>query len=410
MSQMSLRNGLLELGMLLSGCINTISKKAQNNSYARGWHGLDHKFVHPWSQTLIMFLGEALCMAAYLGQRSRSAKADPEAASSSVQRQSTSALFHPIFLVPTFLDLLGTSFGGVGLLYCTASVWQMLRGSIIVFTGVLSYVFLKRKMLPYKWVAITITVCGLVLVGLSGMLASAEPVDHSGSSSSSEEAQAASDSSYWQTAIGISLILAGQLVGAVQMVVEEMFLKNKNFAPLHIVGMEGIYGSLAMAFVILPVLFLVPGDNPSPMHHGSYDNAVDAVIQIAHNYGLAIYCVLYLCSIAFYNFFGLSVTKYLTCVHRTLIDACRTVFVWGWQLLTFYCINERFGEPWTKYSPVQVGGFVLLVCGTLIYNGIVHLPCFEYEAAAACRAPAAPQSDEKEALIKKDEPSVNNNN
>jgi hypothetical protein len=37
--------------------------------------------------------------------------------------------------------------------------------------------------------------------------------------------------------------------------------------------------------------------------------------------------ILYVCSIAFYNFFGLSVAKQLTTVHRTFIDSLRTVVV-----------------------------------------------------------------------------------
>ena len=47
-------------------------------------------------------------------------------------------VFQLIFIVPTIMDLLGTTFGGIGLVYVSASIWQMLRGSIIIFTGVLS--------------------------------------------------------------------------------------------------------------------------------------------------------------------------------------------------------------------------------------------------------------------------------
>lgn len=83
---------------------------------------------------------------------------------------------------------------------------------------------------------------------------------------------------------------------------------------------------------------------------------------------------LYWCSISFYNFFGLSVANEFSSVHRTLIDASRTVFVWGIDLLIYYkidscvihCLTRTFfccprstvcdsdyGETWTKYSPMQ---------------------------------------------------------
>lgn len=47
-------------------------------------------------------------------------------------------IFQKIILLPTLLDLMGTTFGGIGLVYCSASIWQMLRGSIIIFTGIMS--------------------------------------------------------------------------------------------------------------------------------------------------------------------------------------------------------------------------------------------------------------------------------
>jgi drug/metabolite transporter (DMT)-like permease len=56
---------------------------------------------------------------------------------------------------------------GIGLVVVNASVWQMFRGSLIVFTGVLSVLFLKRRLKCFHWVGILIVVFGLCLVGLS---------------------------------------------------------------------------------------------------------------------------------------------------------------------------------------------------------------------------------------------------
>lgn len=49
---------------------------------------------------------------------------------------------------------------GIGLVIVDASVWQMLRGSIIVFTGILSVVFLKRKLKLFHWVGVSVVVVG----------------------------------------------------------------------------------------------------------------------------------------------------------------------------------------------------------------------------------------------------------
>eukprot|EP00727_Mastigamoeba_balamuthi_P006182 m51a1_g2183 putative transmembrane protein c2orf18 homolog (429) ;mRNA; f:106021-107785 len=373
---LTLRSGLLELGMLLTGCLNTILSKAQNNSYSRGWGGKEHQWSHPWSQSLFMFWGEFLCLLAFITTR----LAPWESEKKAEERKPMSWLdkLAPILIVPTFLDLLGSSIAGIGLLYCTASVWQMLRGSIIVFTCILSTIFLKRKTPAYRWFAIAITICGLILVGLSSVFnTKSKSSDKSGSKSDDDDD---TEQSAGKTVLGIFLVLISQLISGTQMVVEEILLKKKDLEPLHVVGMEGVYGTLLMCFIVLPIVYVVPGDNPSSMGRGSYDNVIDAFQMMGNNIALLFFVIIYFFSIAFFNFFGLNVTKVLTAVHRTLIDACRSVLVWAWQLLTYYCINKRFGEEWTKYSGLQVAGFVLLICGTVIYNGILKLPFFSYES------------------------------
>jgi hypothetical protein len=64
--RLSLRNGLFEIGMLVSGAVITVSKKAMNGESARGWGGVTHRFAHPWVQTSLMFAGEAVCLVAFL--------------------------------------------------------------------------------------------------------------------------------------------------------------------------------------------------------------------------------------------------------------------------------------------------------------------------------------------------------
>lgn len=49
----------------------------------------------------------------------------------------------------------------------SASSFQMLRGAVIIFTGLLSVAFLRRRLLPSQWLGICITILGLVIVGLA---------------------------------------------------------------------------------------------------------------------------------------------------------------------------------------------------------------------------------------------------
>ncbi|XP_025090038.1 solute carrier family 35 member F6-like isoform X2 [Pomacea canaliculata] len=262
-------------------------------------------------------------------------------------------LFQWIFIIPTICDLVGTSLAGIGLLYVDASVWQMLRGSIIIFAGILSKIFLKRKLYPVHWLGMLVTMGGLILVGCSSVFQSTQSTSGS------------------KTLLGILLILGSQLVSASQMIIEELFLKKKNFHPLQVVGMEGTFGLLLMTFVVLPVMYFIPGDDPG----GRYENSIDALYQLGNSPKLLIFCILYLISIAFYNYFGLAVTKSLTAVHRTLIDACRTILVWAVSLVIYYGFDKEFGEDFDKtYGILQVDGFSFLVIGTMLYNQVMTLP------------------------------------
>lgn len=59
----------------------------------------------------------------------------------------------------------------------SASSFQMLRGAVIIFTGLLSVAFLGRRLALSQWIGIFITILGLVIVGLADLFSK-----HSGGS------------------------------------------------------------------------------------------------------------------------------------------------------------------------------------------------------------------------------------
>lgn len=52
----------------------------------------------------------------------------------------------------------------------SASSFQMLRGAVIIFTGLLSVAFLGRRLVLSQWLGILTTILGLVIVGLADFL------------------------------------------------------------------------------------------------------------------------------------------------------------------------------------------------------------------------------------------------
>lgn len=262
-----------------------------------------------------------------------------------------------LFLIPALLDLTGTSLAGIGMLYIQPSVWQMLRGSVIIFSAILSHIFLGQRKHLFHWLGLTITFFGLATVGSSSLLNS--------SSSSSK----GSESDTHMTGVGILFVLAGQVTASCQMIVEEKLLKQRSVPALKVVGSEGSWGALIMTVAVLPAMYFVPGHSG----HGCYEDAIEAFVYIKNNVALLVFCILYIISISFFNFASLTVAKTLTSVHRTLIDASRTIFVWSSSLI-IGAFLPKFGEQWGKWSPLQIAGFILLLTGSAVYNKILILP------------------------------------
>lgn len=65
--------------------------------------------------------------------------------------------------IPTIFDLLATVLMNVGLLWVTASVYQMMRGAEMLFAAFFAVTFLKRKLNTYHMMGLLcciVSVCG----------------------------------------------------------------------------------------------------------------------------------------------------------------------------------------------------------------------------------------------------------
>lgn len=87
---------------------------------------------------------------------------------------------HRIFLQVTrpFSSVLLKPFCFTALNMTSASSFQMLRGAVIIFTGLLSVAFLGRRLAPNQWIGIFITILGLVIVGLADFISGNKDSSH----------------------------------------------------------------------------------------------------------------------------------------------------------------------------------------------------------------------------------------
>ena len=79
-----------------------------------------------------------------------------------------------LFLPPALCDVTATSMMYVGLNLTSASQFQMLRGSIMVFVGILSRIFLKKRLEWFRMVGMFVIIIGIVMVGAADFFSEGE--------------------------------------------------------------------------------------------------------------------------------------------------------------------------------------------------------------------------------------------
>lgn len=253
----------------------------------------------------------------------------------------------------------------VGLILTPVSVYQMSRGALVLWVGVLSVIFLRRHLFLYQWVALIIVTIGVMLVGLAGTLVKQDelppgvptPIEL-GAALFRVATSTRADDDPAKVAVGVLLILFAQIFTASQYVVEEKIMAHYSIEPLAAVTLEGMFGGLT-TLLGMPVLHAL-------FHKRSpYFDVPRGWHQIVNNPPVMWASVAIALSIGAFNFFGLSVTSRVSATTRSTIDTCRTLGIWIVSLLLGW---EQLRWPW---SLLQLAGFGLLVYGTFVFNGLV---------------------------------------
>eukprot|EP00744_Colponema_vietnamica_P008216 GILI01011743.1.p1 GENE.GILI01011743.1~~GILI01011743.1.p1 ORF type:complete len:445 (+),score=121.81 GILI01011743.1:111-1445(+) len=359
---------LLFIGGLIFGTITSICTKLQFQTESIGIDGTAKLFEKPWFTSLWMFTSMSAAMPLYWYEQYRKRRQVKEKktpllgpdnhSTPTVQEEEPEVTLRTYIamLGPSLFDLIASTLAQIGLLFTTVSVYQMLKGALLIFSALLSVVYLKRRLYRHNWIGLFLCTLALAMVGAASLYSN----------------QGAADISL--ELFGIGLIVAGQLVQALQFVVEEALLRDAAAPPLLIVGMEGVWGVLAMVLFFLPVIYFIPGADA-----GSYENTLDTFAMLKNNPSMWTSLWLYWFAVLAYNICGICVTQLLSAIHHTILDTLRTLCVWGVDLLLFYVFTDgKRGEAWDEWSWLQLAGFFVLVYGTLIYDGLVKLPGLEY--------------------------------
>jgi hypothetical protein len=265
--------------------------------------------------------------------------------------------------IPSIFDLAATALCMMGLRYLDVSIYQLLRGSGIIFVALMKQNVLGDRLYNFQWVGVGWNVVSVFLVGATAILNSAasDPNDVTASMSAAQYGGG-------EALLGVLLVMAGAFVQALQFVFEEkvMSMDDASAPPLLLIGMEGLWGTALCLLVVYPLAYYLPGDD-----HGSYEDPFNTYHMVMTSPTIQWAFVVYFFTIFAYNLFAVLVTYSLNSIWHAILDNFRPITVWGADLFIYYAIislQGEFGEPWTKYSWVQLLGMCVLLYGTAVYN------------------------------------------
>jgi drug/metabolite transporter (DMT)-like permease len=189
--------------------------------------------------------------------------------------------------IPAVMDLLATAFCMIGLMYLDVSIYQLLRGSGIIFVAILRQTILKEHLYTFQWIGVLGNVLSVILVGMTAVL----------ESDNVEGENSASDA-----IVGVCWMLAGTFAQSFQFVFEEKFMTadEAKVPPLLLFGMEGLWGTILCCTILYPIAYSIPGEN-----NGSFEDPWHTYHMIMNTPAIQLVVFLYFVSIFGYNMFGI---------------------------------------------------------------------------------------------------------
>ncbi|EPY52645.1 NST UDP-galactose transporter [Schizosaccharomyces cryophilus OY26] len=322
---------MLPIVMLASGVANTILSKYQD-SLAEDAGPVKSMAIF---QSLNIFLGEA-CLWLYVFYRRYSRGWRYESLERlTLKEKATLAL-------PAIMDISGSTLMNVGLLFTSASIYQMTRGSLIIFVALFSITFLNRYIGRNQWLSLAFVVFGVTIVGYSGSTANvgSNPM------------------------LGITAVLIGQGFLAIQFTLEEYILSYIHVDPPELVAYEGTYGVVFVLLGMVLSYYFIGSTEAGRYGWFDYSHVFSRLNELPILYFISF---VILVSIAFFNVSGLSITQMYSATTRSLLDIGRTFGIWIIALL--------FGME--SFHLLQFAGFVLLIFGIATYHSIIKFPYAE---------------------------------
>ena len=255
-----------------------------NKEISLGRYGEEEKFSNPVLQSLGLSFAEACCFLVYLAQwlkqrieenQTNGEYLGSEETGSHEENEPTEGNqpseenepeertdFNKLLLLPPAIcHLASRLLAFIALTLTSTSSFVFFQGTILIFINILRKMFLRESLSLYKWCAISISIMGVVIVGLSDWLIGCDENQDNPN-----------------TDLGNLCVVVSMFFFACQLVLEEKYVKKQNLSTMMVVGVEGFF-----AFPFLLLLLIVLNYMPVELLPGvKFDDVMHGLVQL-HN-------------------------------------------------------------------------------------------------------------------------------
>jgi len=352
--------------LVSSGTLTSIVMKIAFDQTGVGRDGVEKKFKKPWCGMLLMCLAMAVPLLKYYAYERHRDRAARDAIPPEVSMRQVGLRIS----VPAFFCVFGSFLQAAGLMWIPVSIYQMLQSSVIIFSALIRFVWMGKNIALYEGCGILLVVCGLSCVGLASLV--------SGKSSSN-------DSPVYFQILGMCLVLVSQALLACGSVIEESLLQGCGASPEFVCGMVGSWGTLYTLLIFIPLAQIFPGEDGD----GLREDSIDTIYMVANSSSLWMFLVAFFVVVLAYNLAMRTLNKISQATTMQLLGGLRTLSVWAVALLMYFRWPQ-YGEKWVWSTWIELGGFIMLICGVFMYRATVKFPCFAYPDTLAAKAPSEP--------------------
>lgn len=260
--------------------------------------------------------------------------------------------------VSASIFVLGNLLQVVSLVRLSPTMYQMLLGSTILFTPLISRMFLKKKLYYHTIFGIVISFISLVMICFSSFVLDITKNNRD-------------DATGKELMIVTLLMLGGVFLVSIQRVYEEVLIKRIEISNYRFVGLEGLYGVIFLAGVNICFLYIQESNDFVIYEVGA---AIEKIIQ---SVPLIISSLVLIASTTIYSICGIIITKKVSATYRVVNDVLITVIVWLAELL-IYDLNCDIYNDWTYLliSIWKLSSYGLLIFGNVLINEVREIRCF----------------------------------